>query len=339
MLRDALADEDEATTSSGATNQTQQKKLHSALAPFNFDDDCFICGEKLVDSNSHIPNETRHAQSKDIRQTILDLCAGHCDEKKKAVFIRVNDCPDLNAVNGQYHLSCYALLKKDSKIHTRGRPVDTKSKTAFVELCKYIETSDECQFSMEELQSKLKEISGSDNDVYSANHLKTLISDHFKSNVKYTSTKKLRLFTFTDKISDTIYTEKWYADRKETKEERKDRIIRTAAEFIREDVRLEPYEMHEYPSFDEIEQGGSQLVPESLRIFTEILTKRKARSDESQEKLKRQQLFINQALISICRPRSFLSPIRLGLSLYLNRKFGSRHIIDILYNLGMSTRT
>lgn len=152
---------------------------------------------------------------------------------------------------------------------------------------------------MQQLLLKLKEISGSDEDVYSSTHLQTLILDRFKSNVRYTSTKNLRIFSFRDAVSDTIYTEKWYADRKETNEEKKDRIIRTAAELIKEDIQLKVYDMNEYPSFDQIEHGGSQLVPESLCKFMEILTKRRWRSDESQDQLKRQQLFINQAIISV----------------------------------------
>lgn len=101
----------------------QQKKLHASLAPFSFTDDCFICGKKLVDSESHKPIEIRHVQTKDIRETILKLCAEQNDEQKR------------------YHLKFYTSLKRES--HVRERPVDSKSKSAFDELCAYIEASNE----------------------------------------------------------------------------------------------------------------------------------------------------------------------------------------------------
>lgn len=112
MLRGAFADEDEEATTSSATSQLQQKKLHTSSTPFNFNDDCFICGDKLVDSNARKHIETRHALTKEIRETILKLCAGQNDEQKVAVRDRVKNCPDLKDVNAQYHLPCYALLKK-----------------------------------------------------------------------------------------------------------------------------------------------------------------------------------------------------------------------------------
>lgn len=40
------------------------------------------------------------------------------------------------------------------------------------------------------------------------------------------------------------------------------------------------------------------------------------------------------AIINCCRPRSFISPILLGLGLYLHRHFGTKHVIDIFSNLG-----
>ncbi|KAK4875032.1 hypothetical protein RN001_011454 [Aquatica leii] len=42
---------------------------------------------------------------------------------------------------------------------------------------------------------------------------------------------------------------------------------------------------------------------------------------------------INYAIISACRPRSFISPIQLEVGVHLHCKFGSRYLIDVLHSL------
>ena len=44
---------------------------------------------------------------------------------------------------------------------------------------------------------------------------------------------------------------------------------------------------------------------------------------------------IGQNIISALRPRSSKMPFQLGMSLYLDRKFGSNQLIDIMHRLGI----
>lgn len=46
---------------------------------------------------------------------------------------------------------------------------------------------------------------------------------------------------------------------------------------------------------------------------------------------------LSHAVIAVVRPRSFLSPLLLGLGSFLYKKFGSRHLIDILSAVGFSS--
>lgn len=166
-------------------------------------------------------------------------------------------------------------------------------------------------------------------------YVRKLILEHFGSNVTYSANTKISLFSFKDAVND-ILTDKWYSDRKESAEDEKTRILKAAAQILRDDIQLKVYDMTEYPSFDEMEGNCLDLVPLSLRNFTEYLTERKRRSDESQSKLQKKQMFLNEMIVSMCRPRSFISPMQLGLSVYFHRKFGSKHIIDVLNHLGTS---
>ena len=62
------------------------------------------------------------------------------------------------------------------------------------------------------------------------------------------------------------------------------------------------YNLSEYPTFEDT-KNGSSLISESLKLHS---------------------------LIATCRPRSFVSPPLLAISVYLHCKYASREMIDIL---------
>ena len=51
--------------------------------------------------------------------------------------------------------------------------------------------------------------------------------------------------------------------------------------------------------------------------------------------MKRKCAAIGQAIIAACRPRSCISPILLALTTFIQKKYGSRELIDILSSLGL----
>ena len=88
-----------------------------------------------------------------------------CNERVKRkdswgeeVKVRISVVNDLHASDALYHEKCRKLFfnggnspieKKTSKA---GRPEDSKKIIAFHEVCKYLEDSEECQFSLTELE-------------------------------------------------------------------------------------------------------------------------------------------------------------------------------------------
>lgn len=50
--------------------------------------------------------------------------------------------------------------------------------------------------------------------------------------------------------------------------------------------------------------------------------------------MKRKSSAIAHSIVAATRPRSFQSPIHFGVTIHLQRKFGSRVLIDLLANLG-----
>lgn len=97
-------------------------------------------------------------------------------------------------------------------------------------LCNDIEKSDECQFSINELQENLSKLSGKE-EVYSNRHLKELLLEHFKTRMVISNTTGRRNIIC---LSDTAHRimDAWYKDRDSKSETEKLRIVLAAADII-----------------------------------------------------------------------------------------------------------
>lgn len=82
-----------------------------------------------------------------------------------------------------------------------------------------------------------------------------------------------------------------------------------------------------------ITTSSDKLVPETLVLFTSTVTQKK--TGNAGPDISRKRHVINHALISAVRPRSLLSSIQTTLSFYLNRMYGSKHLIEVLSALGV----
>ncbi|CAG9760299.1 unnamed protein product [Ceutorhynchus assimilis] len=131
---------------------------------------------------------------------------------------------------------------------------------------------------------------------------------------------------------DSILFNSWYTKKLEKSEaDEKLRVVQKAAEIIREDIRAAVYDCSVYPPAEK----SSVLcnIPKSLDTLLETIMKLKNLENERHDMKK---AAIGQAIISACRPRSFISPILLGIGVYVHREFGSRQIVDFLNNWGFS---
>lgn len=291
---------------------------------FNFVENCLFCASDIQERK---PKQYRRVETLGMKQSILDICNQRNDSWSDAVRVRVINTVDLVAAEAKYHVQCLLSFKRITTHAKRGRPNVTAE--SFVPLCDYIRNSSECQFSLVDLQTELRNIAETEENVVSDGYLRKMLMDHFKQDVIETVIPGFSaIFTFKNSIKDLL-NQKWYDSKSASLNDEKVRIVKKAAQIIREDIRAHYYKMHEYPTFEEIENGGNELIPETLQIWTdEITAKQKLISD-------RKKVFINHSIISAVRPRSFLSPLKLGISVYANKKFGSRHIVDIFNSLGI----
>jgi len=84
---------------------------------------------------------------------ILDACAKRGDSWGEDVASRVRSVVDLPAAEVRYHRTCFTQFMKQPTTRLTGRPLCQ----TLHRLCEYIQEGEECQFSLQELLTKMKE--------------------------------------------------------------------------------------------------------------------------------------------------------------------------------------
>jgi len=105
-----------------------------------------------------------------------------------------------------------------------------------------------------------------------------------------------------------------------------------AAALIRDDIRSKASISSEYPQMEKL-QDSEKIVPEFLKRLLSGINKTKS---EKVKICERRRTAIAHSVMAACRPRSFISPILLAISLYINRKYESRELVDILSSLSFA---
>ena len=125
---------------------------------------------------------------------------------------RLDSVLDLPAAEGRYHRTCYPEFFREAHSHIPGRPKTSGKSSAFEKLCTHIDSSGECQYSLPELELLLHDF-GSDNDSYSAKHLRRKLEERYEDKVTVTTVPgKASVFTFQE-YSDNILYDRWYTDK------------------------------------------------------------------------------------------------------------------------------
>lgn len=292
--------------------QSTSTVLRSSEGKFDYKTDCFICG-KPASVDIKAPHDRRKpvhlVSTLEIREKFLAKCEERDDDWGETVKCRLLNVIDLVAPEARYHKYCYRDFLKDTPCKERvGRPKSNVAE-AFEKLCEHVENSDECQFTIQELQNIIKDFSGLQKS-YTDKHLRNLLKDHFKNRLFLSNvTGRVNVVCSSDTANKLI--DQLYVDKERDPSAERMRIVLAAADIIKEDIQKMQYDSNTYPSTDEIRLGGENLVPDSLRNFTDRVTRKKRTSDGN--KLKRKCAVINHAIISAVRPRSFLSPIQTGI--------------------------
>ena len=132
-------------------------------------------------------------------------------------------------------------------------------------------------------------------------------------------------------MANYIVNEKWFNMRNSNMEKEVERIVLTAARLIREEIRNISFETKNYPDADDIKESiseKSKWKPPLLNIFLSSLIPNEIKKSS-----------LSQCIIKAAKPRSALPPILFGLGVECDHIFGSKWLINELFQMGFLYHT
>jgi len=248
-----------------------------------------LCGKRAV-FDAKLPYKYRtkihEVSTVETKQLVLNACDVRSHDWSCKVKSRLLDVIDLVAAEARYHGQCYKnFYKPKSSEQKVGRPLSAKSTDQFDLLADYLENDNECQYSLKELREIVFKLSGSDID-YSDYYLKSKLVDFFKDRLvvhNLSGKKSILCMSHTShKVLDS-----WHKNRETSTEEERKRIVKTAAEIVREDIQKMNYDCGKYSSEKEVSTVSNDLIPETLALFTSTVTKKRTENSSSDISRKR----------------------------------------------------
>ena len=309
----------------------QERDTRKSTSSFNWKQNCFFCSEPcILDVKNPSRRDWHFASTLTIRENVLLDCKSRleCDPNDDwglQVQKRTLDCIDFVAVEGRYHTTCRLRFQNQGSStdepkakKKRGRRVNSKQMESFEKACKWLE--DEATIhSMPEFKRKVQEFSG-DDEAYDSRYLKKLLKDSYGCHISFSEESgKETLIYFLD-MANFIINTKFKEKAQDIKEESK-RIVKTAANLIKAEIRERSYNNEFYPTSGEIQ---SQWIPDSLRMFLSSFTNSIVKQES-----------IGQSIVKLASPLQ-IPPLLFALAVEVDNIHGSRWLNDELYKLGFA---
>ena len=310
-----------------------QKRLRSSSevqGQFDWKENCFLCGTSACCDERH-PNRdpVQRAETIPFIDNIVEQCDKRNDSWASEVRTRIHGCIDFVAAEARYHRNCYSsFMLSISSVKSVGRPKDEAMLGWFNSLCTCLEGEGDTElYTLDELHEQMCRIAGGC-EVYSLKRLKQRLTDHYGDHVFFAEIQGRKNVVCFRNMADYIINEKWYCDRKSDSKQDAYRIIHAAARIIREEMRAATFPKVEYPSAGDIRdiEKEKEYMPHSLNILMAGLMP----SNHIR------QVSIGQAILQAMRPKTVMAPIMFGLGVEMDHVFGSKWLIDELFQLGFS---
>lgn len=314
-------------------------ELSAGEDAFNWTEDCFICEKEAnIEKERKKPRSKRKhislIESSDFVPNLIKMLMPFNDDYHRNILKRVQSTPsNLRDLQARYHRDCFRqLLNEKHKVVVN--PDDSyscKIDAAIEEICSFMISSHECQFTMKQLIEAVQISDVIPHEYTIRDRLKKRFPDQivFSSRVG-----GVTYVCFSDNLYD-ILTDAWCNKNKpKTLEEKENHLIDSAAELIRKKIRTTVCQTHEYPASDKILSDVNQNIPRLLlRFLNHIICKDKEQSVENEKIYSKRITSIAHAIMSAARLKSFISPLQLAVGITFYRKFGSRNMIELCYQL------
>lgn len=306
----------------------ESRAISKSALTFDFENNCFFCGGSCSRCNKE---QVRVVTNEKTRTNVIEIIENRksSDNLSKSILARLKSVSDLVGLKAQYHSACCANFYTERATTNIGRPASENTKNFIEFVINYIEKNkSECQFSLNEIKE------GFTGDIPDLITVKSKLQEHSNSIVCFIF-KKDMLILNSCQASKQICKE-WYEERFKDPEDERNRIVQKAANIVLEDIRSQYYDNTQYviPNFNE--DNIFDKVPDTLKIFLDTVIKtHKEKSKKNIIKLDKQIATISHCVISAVRPRSFLSPILIGLAAMIHKKYAAKELIEALSNLSM----
>lgn len=287
---------------------------------FDFKTQCFYCEKPCFNDSKHPDRHTfEMVRTKDTAtyHTTVELCKVREDSMSQNMLVRLLSINDLVHAEARYHTKCRSSFENPvPQKSTPGRPVSSEKVRCFDEACLKLEEESEL-YTVPEFYEIMKEYG---DEVYTMKMTREKLKSRYGSSLEFIDRNSRNNLIMIDKTKE-ILSEKWYQQRKRGAEE-SERIVKTAAQLIKQSVKNFEHSNSFYPTVDEISE--SNVTPELLRTFMGELVK----SDLQQNSM-------SQILFNAIRPRS-LMPLPFALAVATDNYIESKWMSNVLFKLGFA---
>ncbi|KAJ8686055.1 hypothetical protein QAD02_021848 [Eretmocerus hayati] len=301
---------------------------------FPFKEKCIFCdgdaGAEYQKSQAKNRPERRRkialVRDSSTRDSILHFCKFRNDHKGNLVFARILNVPDLVEVGARYHYDCYPRFAKFKMFDDGDLPIDSALDKSTRFAIQYIlENNDDCQFSLRELIEKSGE------NVTDLRTIKSKLNDYFFGNIAFSTIRNDCIITYLARSEDILAD---FCMQKRSKDEngQREKVVSTAAKIIMHDIQSKVYDTEYYKAPSNFLQDVDSDVPKSLKSFLDIIMKGKKKDSQ---KWDAKVCAAAHIIIASARPRTFISPLLLGLSSVIHKQHASRKLIDNLSFIGI----
>lgn len=262
-------EEEQASTSKVSPPHTRARISESS---FCFKNHCLFCGdeadEEAEKKKVKIYRRKIHKVSTlTFKDSILKLAKDRSDDVSKAVFARINFQYDLVAADAKYHDSCYKSFLRPNTGGKIGRPQSEVINSAMEEIFNYIESSDDCQFSLDELKNVCQNVA-LENGI-----IKIRLKLKYGSRIIITEKPgKLTFICFVDNYQD-ILSQAWSDNKNLNEKEKRWKTLKAAAEIIREDIQSCMFDNTMYPPPGRMFEDINNDIPESFFFWDKSFLK------------------------------------------------------------------
>jgi 5'-3' exonuclease len=312
---------------------------------FDYRTQCLFCGNPDKYQGRKKDHMLIQVKTFDFQNHVSADCENRSDNWSGTVRSRMAFVGDLHAADAVYHKVCSVNFhtKKQiplkfqseeacsSKKQKLGRPKDQIRHEAFLKVAKYLEENDEELTTICDLIGKMEDfLVATGCDAYGFSYMKDNLFNHFGDKIIIADINgKPNVVTFRGVASSILHD--FYRQQKERDPEtEKLRLIKTAADLIRSDIKEVSQNKDIYPTTLEMStvNAATKFLPESLKLLLEMLFVGKGKDLKI--------CSLGQAIMQAARPRILQAPLLVGLGIQMHLHFGSRFLIDTLFAHGYS---